>query len=216
MLGADETLVGEYDIAAKQQQMNALKAPTVAIARALLKGGQRVAADTIKLATGGLFERELPGITSLKKTQSHLEWHAAQLAPQTLSPMASYAPGDDLKKWVMQAYIDSNAAAEGRSWQDQAIALAASDWVEMWTEIGEELMKLPATIAQGVGKAVAQVAKAAASGLAGGVADGLGIPTWVLVAGGAALVVGVGVGVFKILLVTAPAVVPAVVGRYLR
>lgn len=208
MLGADETLVGEYDIADKQRQMNSIKRVTVSIARALLRGGQQVAAATIETAKGGFLQRELPGITSLKKTASHLDWHAAELAKMS-DPTAFYGPGEDLKKWTMQAFIDSNAVEEGRVRQEQI-------WQDMWTEIGAALIALPGDVAQGVGKAVGQVVKAAAAGLAGGVAEGLGIPTWVLVAGGAALVVGVGVGVFKILLVTAPAVVPAVVGRYLR
>ncbi len=207
MLGA-ETLVGEYDIAAKQQQMNSIKRVTVSIARALLRGGQQVAAATIETAKGGFLQRELPGITSLKKTASHLDWHAAELAKMS-DPTSFYAPGEDLKKWTMQAFIDANSVEEGRASQEQI-------WQDMWTDIGAALIALPGDVAQGVGKAVGQVVKAAAAGLAGGVAEGLGIPTWVLVAGGAALVVGVGVGVFKILLVAAPAVVPAVVGRYLR
>lgn len=208
MLGADETLVGEYDIADKRRQMDSIKKITVSIARALLRGGQQVAAATIETAKGGFLQRELPGITSLRKTASHLDWHAAELA-KLGDPTAFYAPGEDLKKWTMQAFIDANAVEEGRASQEQI-------WQDMWTEIGAALIALPGDVAQGVGKAVGQVVKAAAAGLAGGVAEGLGIPTWVLVAGGAALVVGVGVGVFKILLVAAPAVVPAVVGRYLR
>ncbi len=208
MLGADETLVGEYDIADKRRQMDSIKKITVSIARAMLRGGQQVAAATIETAKGGFLQRELPGITSLRKTASHLDWHAAELA-KLGDPTAFYAPGEDLKKWTMQAFIDANAVEEGRASQEQI-------WQDMWTEIGAALIALPGDVAQGVGKAVGQVVKAAAAGLAGGVAEGLGIPTWVLVAGGAALVVGVGVGVFKILLVAAPAVVPAVVGRYLR
>ncbi len=212
MLGADETLVGEYDIADKRRQMDSIKKITVSIARAMLRGGQQVAAATVETAKGGFLQRELPGITSLKKTASHLDWHAAELA-KLGDPTAFYAPGEDLKKWTMQAFIDANAVEEGRASQEQI-------WQDMWTDIGAALIALPGDVAQGVGKAVGQVVKAAASGLAGGltegIAEGVGIPRWILFAGGAALVVGVGLGLFKILLVAAPAVVPAVVGRYLR
>lgn len=199
----DAEILGEYDIAAHQRQLNTLKQVTVSIGRALLRGGQQVARQTIKSAQGGWFERELPGLTSLKKTQGHLDWHAAELAKQS-DPTAIYAPGQDLKKWVMQAFIDSNAIEEGRAYQEQI-------WQDMWTEIGEELAKLPARTVAFVAETAGTLTRAAGSGLAAG----LGIPPWLFWTGGAVALGAVGLGTYKLVMLAAPAMASVAARRYL-
>ncbi len=197
------TLIGEFDIAEKQRQMNTLRRVPVCVARALLKGGLEVAAATIRTAQGGLFERELPGITTLKKTQAHLQWHAAALA-KLPDPTAIYVSGDDLKKWVMQAFIDSNAVEEGRARQDEI-------WRQMWSDIGTAVASLPADVAQAAGA----LTMAVAGGLVEGVAAGVGVPSWVVWAGGTAALGLLGLGAYRIILAAAPIAVGAAARRYL-
>jgi hypothetical protein len=196
-------LVGEYDIAEKRQQFNTLKQVPVCVARALLRGGQQVAAATIEIAKGGIFQRELPLLNTLKGTQAHLAWHQAQL-DKLQDPAALYAPGEDLKKWVMQAFIDANAVEEGRAHQEQI-------WRAMWSDVGEAIASLPADAA----KAVGQVARGLAQGIVSGAADGLGVPPWVLWAGGAAALGLAGLGVYKLVAAAAPVAVGVAARRYL-
>lgn len=182
------TIVGAYDIAASQRQMNTLKQVTVAIGRAMVKRGVQVANETIAAAQ----DQSLPGITSLKNTLAHLQWHVNALASLT-DPTAPYDSSDDLKKWVMQSFIDANAVEEGGQRQTEI-------WNDMWTDIGTELAHMPA-------KAVAAVVA-----LPGKI---LGIPSWVFWTGGALLVGVVGFGIWKIALAATPVVTKAVVNRYL-
>ena len=142
-------------------------------------------------------------LCALVSRAAHLDWHAAELA-KCGDPSAPYPSGADLKKWVLQSWVDSNAAADGRAWQDQAVAKAAGDWVDMWADVGEAVV-------------------AAASSAAGTLAElprralerATGVPMWVWLASGALALGLLAFGVFKVLMVAAPAVVPAVVKRYL-
>jgi len=190
------TLVGEYNIQSSQRQMNTIKQVTVAIGRAMVKGGQKVASETIASAEGGWLQKELPGVTSLKNTQGHLQWHADAIAKLS-DPTAIYASGDDLKKWCMQAFIDANAVEEGRARQEQI-------WSDMWTEIGAALAALPAAVAKTIvslpGKAFEAVT---------------GIPSWIFWIGGAAVFVLLGVGVWKLLKIATPVATKVVAQRYL-
>ena len=188
--------IGEYNIQAQQRQMNTLKQVTVSVAKVLVRGAQKVANETITLAHGGIFDKELPGITSLKNTQGHLQWHADKLAGLS-DPMALYDSSDDVKKWAMQAWIDANAVEEGRARQGEI-------WDDMWTEIGQELAKMPAKIV----KAVVALPGQAFEGLTG-------IPSWVFWVGGGVLVLGVGVGVWKLITLATPAVAHVAAQRYL-
>jgi hypothetical protein len=194
LLGCD--VIGEYNIQALQRQMNTLKQVTVAIARALVRGGQKVANETLVTAKGGLFERELPGITSLKNTQGHLQWHADKLSGFN-DPTALYDSSDDVKKWTMQAWIDANSAEEGRERQQQI-------WDDMWTEIGEELAKMPAKIVKAVVALPGQAFEAVT-----------GIPSWAFWVGGGVLVLGVGFGAWKLITLATPAVAGVAARRYL-
>jgi len=140
-------VVGMFDIATQQRQMNGVKPVTLGIARAMLKYGQAVIAHAIVAAdlTG------LPGGTARKNCQAHLQWHEDTLSKQTGDLNSTiYASGDDLKKWVMQAFIEENAVEEGAAYLDDA-------WNKMWSEIADGLAKIPAQIA----KAAAPIVNAA-------------------------------------------------------
>lgn len=205
-VGQHLVLLGAYDLGLYTRQMNSLQQVTVAIARALQKGGQTVIDGALAAGKGGLFSRELPGQGARQNVAGHLAWHAEHLRALP-DPTAPYDAAADLKKWVLQAYVEANAIEEGRAAQEQA-------WQDMWTEIGTELARTPHKALSAAAEAVSTTLSTAVNAAGSGLARGLGIPTWLLWAGGAALVVGVGVGVFKVLLVAAPAVVPAVVRRY--
>jgi hypothetical protein len=195
VVGAFDVL-GAFDITAAQRQMNTLKQVTVGIARAMVRSGKQVCDETMKIAKGGLFERTLPVVETLKKNASHLDWHAAELAKQS-DPTAFYAPGDDLKKWVMQAFVDSNAIEEGRATQ-------SAIWDEMWTEIGAELAKMPSKIAKAVAALPGQIVEAVT-----------GVPLWVFFVAGGFVLVLLGYGVYRLFKGSAPVVVAAATRKYL-
>jgi hypothetical protein len=176
--------------------MNTLRDVTVAIARAMAKRGHQVAVETISLAEGGTLQRALPGITSLKKTLGHVQWHEDNLG-QFGDPTAIYPNSADLKKWVMQSFIDANSVEEGRAMQEVI-------WNAMWTEIGEELAKMPAKIVQAIVKLPGQALEAVT-----------GIPSWVWWIGGGVLVVGVGLAAWKVITLATPAVAGVAARRYL-
>lgn len=140
--GGDVTVLGMFDIAARQKDMNSLKQMPVSIAQILLKNGQQVISRAILVAN----MMKLPGPTARKNCSDHLQWHADTLAKLASSPNMLYASGDDLKKWVMQAFIEENAVEEGAAYLDQA-------WGQMWAEIGQKIAELPANVAAAVSEA---------------------------------------------------------------
>ena len=168
------------DIAEKQRQMTALKAMPVSVAKTMLRSGQLVIARTIQTAA----LEGLPGPAAREKVRGKLKWHASTLSKFS-DPNAVYASGDDLRKWVMQAYIESNAVEEGSAYADQL-------WSEMWTEIKQNMAALPA-------KAREAVIKAAS----GALETVTGIPTW---AWGVGAAIGLGlIGFVGYKIVTGPA-----------
>ncbi len=123
-------------------------------------------------------------------------WHDNELSKYG-DPTAIYPNGDDLKKWTMQAFIDANSVEEGRSEQEMI-------WTALWTEIGEELAKMPPKIFQAVAKLPGQVVEAAT-----------GIPAWAFYVGGGVLLIGVGFGIWKLITLATPAVATVAAKRYL-
>ena len=195
-----KTVIGAFDIQQSQRQMDTLKQVTVGIAKVLVKRGQQVAnetilqakgvstaADALAVATSGGVTSDLPGITSLKNTLGHLNWHANALAKLS-DASAIYSSGDDLKKWTMQAWIDANSVEEGRERQQEI-------WTEMWVEIGDAVAKLPAKLAKAVAAIPGQLIEAVT-----------GIPVWVWIVGGVTILGLVGFGVYKIIKGNAPTV----------
>lgn len=186
------TYIGTYDLNAATQQMNTLKPVHVSVARALLKGGQSAINQANQIAHGGTFSRDLPGQGARDKVYWGLDWHQKELAKRT-DPTAIYEPGEDLKKFVLQAFIETNASEEGRTWQNAA-------WDQMWTEIGQAIADLPAKVAAIPGEVVKKVT---------------GIPLWAWGLGALTLIGLVGFATYKILLAAAPVAAPALINRYL-
>lgn len=188
--------VGAYDVAAFSRQMNRLKQVTASVARALLKGGTRAIDLAIATAKGRFYQTTLPGGTAREEVKAHLAWHAAELAKAT-DPTATYAPGEDLKRYVFMAFVEANAAEEGRARMNQM-------WSEMWDEIGEAILALPGKIAD----AVMSIPNRIVQGITG-------IPLW-----GWSLILLTGVGLlgyaaFRLLKPAVPAIVGAAADRYL-
>lgn len=125
------------DIAAYQRQMNTLKQVPASVAQILLGSGTQAITQANALAA----LRKLPGQAARDNVMWKLRWHQEQLAPRVdLRPETIYAHGDDLKKWVLAAFVEANAAEEGATW-------VATAWGRMWNEIAAAIARLPVAIA---------------------------------------------------------------------
>lgn len=131
------------DIAANDRAiaMANLKAVPVGIARSLLKGGQHAINSAQSEAKQPWYavEMNLPGVTSRANCAAHLQWHQDALGKLS-NDKAIYQSGDDLKKWVLQAFAEWDAVKEGTQQLKDA-------WHAMWKEIGENIENLvPQTV----------------------------------------------------------------------
>jgi hypothetical protein len=178
-----------YDLQQAQQQMNSIKQVTIGIAQGLLGGGQRAIDRARELAT----KYNLPDSgRSLGKDRESiywkLKWHADELAKHRSEPSTSlYASGEDLKSWVIQAFIACNAAEQGQETNEEMTT--GQMWADMWIVVGKEAAKLPGELRHAISAAIETVT---------------GIPTWVFWVTGGAIVVLLGVGVYKLLRGAAP------------
>lgn len=145
------------DIAAYQSQMNTLKQVPVSVAHILLTSGQNTINGALAKAKSSesVFTGPLPGGTARANCAAHLKWHQDELQKYT-DQNAMYPNADDLKKWVMQSYIEANAVEEGATW-------IAGAWSQMWAEIGQAIKALPVTIAAKINETASSL---------------LGLPTW--------------------------------------
>lgn len=135
-------------IADKQRQLNQMRAMTAGAARVLLLSGQaaideatREAARTRGVKWWGYLhpyayavERLRVGFPppsregSLSKVYWKLRWHQDEI--DKLKPDAPYPHADDLKRWVIQAFIEENVSEEEGDFLDRL-------WADMWKEILE-------------------------------------------------------------------------------
>lgn len=176
-LAGVRAVVGGFDIAAETRKVNALRDITARTAQVLLRGAQTAMGKARDVGTDDRVGRRA-------NIDGHLAWHTAAIAK--LAPDALYPSAVDLKKWVLESFIEVNVSEEGRAFLDRL-------WMEMWSEIGE-----------GVGKPFH-----AALAL-------LSVPWWVWVAGGTAVAGAVGFGVYKILVAAAPTVAGHYLARSAR
>jgi hypothetical protein len=171
VIGSD-VYVGLVDISAQQKQMNTLKQVPVSVALILLHNGQ----DAIDHARATASKDNLPGTSARDAVYWKLKWHEAELAKGGASS-EMYGSGADLKKYVMEAFVEANAAEEGAAWIEGA-------WNKMWQEIGRAVAALPAQVRQAVATAVSSIT---------------GVPIWAWAIGGTLVVGLVGYGAYKIL-----------------
>lgn len=159
-----DVVIGGYDIAAWRKQMNELKQVSILMAQVLVARGQEAIDGAIKASKQPWYKKDLPGETARNTVKGKLQWHAdnlAKMAPSAWSTyqqfqtdpdafkkagaqlQAFYPSGADLEKWVMQAFVEANAAEEGA-------AYLAAAWSAMWREIGAAIAALPAEAAKAV------------------------------------------------------------------
>jgi len=182
-------VLGMFDLQQVQRDLHGLTV-TVEIARILAKSGSDVIAQAIAGAQQPWYKSDLPGETERKNVQDHLQWHVATLGRITGDPRSLYASADDLKKYVVMAFVDANAVEEGAAYLDAA-------WTAMWNEIQEKLRAMPKAMLKAAGNTVEWFT---------------GVPLWAWIAGGVATAGLVGYAGWKVL--NAP-VGQAVVRRYL-
>lgn len=161
-----------FDIAAETQKMNALKQVPVSVAQVLLRNGQ----DAINHAITVAKSKNLPNQNTLNVNFYKLQWHQTELAKYAATPFAIYPSADDLKKWVMEAFINANATDVGAEWVSNGLS-------KMWAEIRTAIAALPAQ------------ARAAVSAAVEGIT---GVPLWAWGVGGVAVVGLLGFAVYKI------------------
>lgn len=170
----EDDVIGMFDIGNEQLKMNGLKPVTLSIARSLVTHGL----DVITIAIAQADAQGLPGPTTRKNCQAHLQWHKNKLAGLSGPPDSTmYDSADDLKKWTMEALIEANAVEEGAQF-------IADAWSVMWAEISAGLQRVPAMILKLPGKALEAVT---------------GIPWWGWYAGGAVVAGGLLYGAYKII-----------------
>jgi hypothetical protein len=199
-----KTIIGldavAFDIATAARQMDSLKVVPVGVAKALLKGGQnainwaiagavkkinlstwfppalalQIAANVTDLIQQG---SSLPGATNRSNVYWKLQWHQNALKTAGADSI-TYTAADDLKKWVMQAFIEANAVAEGTQ-------VMGAAWSDMWTDAYAAIAAMPAQ----AGAAIVEVRKQVGDIVNNVVESGTGIPLW-----GWALIGGVTLG----------------------
>lgn len=188
VLGADfAPTIGDaatFDVQDSQRKFNAIKQMTYGMARTILKGGQdaingaiaaaakkphlasyfllpvAVAEITAAMETG----TTLPRGTARKNVWWKLKWHEDQIAKST-SDSDLYPYADDLKKWVQEAFIESNAVSDGAQYADQVYS-------KMWDDVADNITNLPKDVRDKVSASVSWLT---------------GFPLWAWVGGGLAL-----------------------------
>jgi hypothetical protein len=165
VLGDDITVLGYIDIQQAQRQMNSLKAVTIGVAQVLLKGGFEAIDGAIRTAQS----KKLPNLKTLENMRGKLIWHRDNLG-KFGDRNAPYRDANDLKRWVVDAYVQANGVEEGALYIDQA-------WTTMWNEISSELAKIPQKFRDEAANAVQNI-------------TGLPVWAWGLVAGGVLVLIG--------------------------
>lgn len=173
-------IVGMFDFNVEQRRMDALRNVPVSVAQILLSGGMAAIQGAISAAKQPFYKPDLPGDNARKNVLGKLQWHANTLAPLAGTPNAMYASGDDLKKTVLAAFRESNAAQEGAAYLEAA-------WQLMWSQISVALANLPKDVAKKVGETFGDVVK-----------NATGVPVWgwaIILTG---VVAGLGFGIYKL------------------
>jgi hypothetical protein len=196
---AGHVIVGAYDLGQARVQMDSIKQVPIGLAQILLRRGQAAINTALSNAKQPWYKFNLPGDTARKDVQGHLQWHADKLSSISGDPKTTmYDPGADLKHWVLRAFVEQNASEEGAA--DATWSKAWSDYEDMWLEIGRYVATLPAKVVKAVAALPGQIFEAVT-----------GVPSWIFWAGGAVVVVLLGIGVWKL----APVATKVAAQRYL-
>ncbi len=195
----EEDVLGAEDIAARQREMNQLRKVPVVVANVLLKYGMQAIQKAQQGARQPWYKFDLPGDAKRNEVYWKLQWHLAELGKYAMVPNEIYPSADDLKKWVMQAFIEENAVEEGAA--DPTWKKAWSDYAQMMAEVGRVIATLPKEIAKAVGGTIGDVVQGAT-----------GIPIWGWAIIGTGVLGALGFFVYKLANTRAAS---AAVGAYL-
>lgn len=124
IIGEWLSIVGAYNIASEQDKFNAQGPLSVQAAQAVLRAGLAAINNAISIANA----KNLPGPTERLNVLGKLNWHAAAIGKLTATPNLIYPSWQDLEKWTMAAFVDSDAVDEGSAAIDGAKEL-------MWNDI---------------------------------------------------------------------------------
>lgn len=176
-----------------------LKVVSLAQAREMLAGGQEAIRQAKEIAKETWTKPALPGETSRDNVFWKLDWHDKKLAEMRQGSVnAVYPHGDDLKKWVLAAYSEWNAAEDGRGESERVAGKRLDD-------LGRRIAELPGVAVEAIRQLPGKIVESAT-----------GIPLWawsLLLVGGAGLT---GYGVWRILVATAPVAAPVFAGALAR
>ncbi len=161
----EDDIIGSEDIQARQREMNALRNVPVVVANVLLRYGIQAIQKAQSGAKQPWYKFDLPGETKRNEVYWKLQWHLAELGKYAMTPNVMYPSADDLKKWVMSAYIEEGAVEEGSA--DPTWRKAWSDYGDMMAEVGRVIASLPKEIAKAVGRTMNDVVQGAT-----------GVPIW--------------------------------------
>lgn len=140
--------------------VDGLKPVTTEIASIMLRGGLVAINGAIAGAKQPWYRPDLPGNTRRSDVLGKLRWHVDNLRKFEESSKIVYPQAADLKKWVLEAFVEANAVEEGAAYLDTA-------WKKMWDEIAEALRRVPK-----------EILKAAGVGFSALVEAATGIPLW--------------------------------------
>lgn len=101
--------------------MARLQTVSVGTARELLQAGQHAISSAQEGAKQPWYRPNLPGATSRADVAAHLQWHQEELSKET-DENSIYLSGDDLKKWLLQAFSEWDAVDEGNHHKLPAIS----------------------------------------------------------------------------------------------
>lgn len=190
ILGELTEIIGTWDLGQSRNQMDSLQNVTGSVAEVLVRRGLGAIDAAFATAKQPWYLPDLPGGTARKGVQGKLKWHAENV--KKFGAGDPYPDERDLKESVLMAFVEQNAAEEGAKTSKQIIAKAASDWVDMWVEIGHAIASAASTAGSFVlsvpGKAAGALRKAAADTIAE--ATGLPIWAWFLISAGIVGVLG--------------------------
>ena len=113
--------------------VNAVKKIDYAVALKFVNLGEQAINRAIR-GYGELQDKSIfiePMDTKARAAKGHLDWHRAKVNAGISSLFAPYPSADDLKKWVVVAFTEYNAALESSRYADEK--------VNYWGVVGEQL-----------------------------------------------------------------------------
>jgi len=132
--GSEGFLLGEtanpiINIETIVRKIQAVKPVTVAQAKDLAGMGMGAIQSAIRYAPGGSVAVTPAQDAARKKVQGHIQWHLDNLK-NFPDPKAAYPSSDDLKMYVISAYVEYNAATQNRVQERDIVYKSFSDMLD--------------------------------------------------------------------------------------